>query len=181
MIFKGAVSDFSGAASLLVSVPALVPPNVYLQLVNSVVWHVVNTRHKPACVSQFPSTFTPCSKSAHPYQNKGFVSQPFSHTCAHLRLQPLCFDTLHKNTRGEGVPPEATVSSRIGRGNAPTPKRAERFLAARTPLEMTATSKGEKNPGTGLKTGHYRPKREASASGRDGIFEAVGELLVLFA
>jgi hypothetical protein len=51
-----------------------------------------------------------CTDSAHPYQNKGFANQNreflsplFSHTCAYSRLQPLCFDMLHKNTRGEGV------------------------------------------------------------------------------
>src|SRR5208283_2266332 len=60
---------------------------------------------------------------AHPYQNKGFAKQNgkflsplFSHRCAQLRLQTLCFDMLHKNTRGWEVTPVATVCSRIGIG-----------------------------------------------------------------
>jgi len=56
--------------------------------------------------------------------NKGFTNQStlflsplFSHACAHLRPQPLCFDMLHKNTQGEGLlhrqhfPPESELST----------------------------------------------------------------------
>ncbi len=110
---------------------------------------VVNTRHKPARTPQIPSTFTLCTNSSHPYQNKGFLTQniaflspSFSHRCAHWRPQTLCFDTLHKNTRGEGVTPPSTIPSRIGRGRGPRREEAERFLASRTPLEMTARRKG---------------------------------------
>ena len=108
----------------------------------------MNTRHRPAPVAQSPIVLTLCPKSAHAYQNKElanqnceFLSPLFSHCCALLRLQPLCFDTLHKNTRGWEVPPAATVPSRIGRED-------------------------KKDPRTGLKTGHYRAKAPASEGGR---------------
>src|SRR5208337_1053049 len=41
--------------------------------------------------------------------NKDFITNVFSHTCAHLRPQPLSFHILHKNTRGGGA---VTSSSR---------------------------------------------------------------------
>ena len=72
------------------------------------------TSDQEARQHQNRSTFTLCTNSAHPYQNKGFVSNLFSHACAHLRLYPLCFDMLHKNTRGWVVTSVATVPSRIG-------------------------------------------------------------------
>jgi len=81
----------------------------------------VNTWHKPAHTPQLPRTFTLCGNSAHRYQNKGFINQNseilsplFSHTSAHLRLQPRCFDTLHKNTRGQKGTLSPTIPSRIG-------------------------------------------------------------------
>src|SRR5271157_1343190 len=92
---------------------------------------VVNTRYKPARTPQIPSTFTLCTSSSHPYQNKGlanqnrqFLSPLFSHCCAHSLPQPLCFDMLHKNTRGEGVTPPPTTPSRIGMVGAPIPASA---------------------------------------------------------
>ena len=113
----------------------------------------MNTWHKPARAphtesyqrpaasdqearkKQDSSTRTLCTDSAHRYQNKGFAKQNsqflsplFSHTCAHSRLQPLCFDMLHKNTLGEGVPPVTTVCSRNGMGGGANPERAERSL-----------------------------------------------------
>jgi hypothetical protein len=51
---------------------------------------------------------------------------------------------LHKNTRGEEVPPVVTVPSRIGEGRGSRHEEAERFLASRTPLGMTATSRGKR-------------------------------------
>ena len=106
----------------------------------------MNTWHKAARNPQFPSTFTLCTNSAHPYQNKGFINQNdellsplFSHTSAHLLPYPLCFDMLHKNTRGWVVTSVATVPSRIG---------------------MTEKH-GRRNPRTGLKTGHYIRRRTA--------------------
>jgi hypothetical protein len=136
----------------------------------------VNTWHNPACAPQNPSTLARCTNSAHPYQNKGFANQNsefltslFSHTCAHSRLQPLCFDILHKNTQGERVPPVTTVPSQIGIG-APALKRAERFLSRLCGIGMTEGEgamvadgaggitegrKGKRNPRTGLKAGHY--------------------------
>jgi len=157
----------------------------------------VNTWHKPARSPQIPSTTTLCTKSAHPYQNKWFIKQKsaflsplFSHSCAHLRLQPLCFDMLHKNTKGEGVTPSPTFPSRIGMGggasdrkeegvwgvfafwgacmsdmNVRPPKEAEGSLAS-LPSQlgaggMTARRIGKRNPRTGLKTGHYIRKRAA--------------------
>src|SRR5208337_3878780 len=75
---------------------------------------VVNIRYKPARAPQILSSLTRCTNSAHPYQNKGFITSLFSHVCAHLRLQALCFKTLHKNTRGDGVTLSPTVPSRIG-------------------------------------------------------------------
>src|SRR5208337_1286345 len=89
---------------------------------------------------------THCTNSAHPYQNKGFINQNneflsplFSHTCAHLRPQPLCFDMLHKNTRGEGGTLSLTVPSRFRRGSGWRHEEAEGSLAL---LGMTARRKG---------------------------------------
>jgi hypothetical protein len=107
----------------------------------------VNTRHiesyqssstsdQEASKKQRPSTLTLCTNSAHRYQNKDFINHLFSHTCAHLRPYPLCFDTLHKNTRGEGMTPTPTVPSRIGIGGGWGQGEAERFLASRIPLGM---------------------------------------------
>ena len=109
---------------------------------------VVNTRHKPARAPQLPSTCTPCANSAHRYQNKGFVNQNseflsplFSHSCAHLRPQTLCFDMLHKNRRGEGVTPVAIVRSRIGMGRGSRHKRAEGSLSRLCGIGMTEGGK----------------------------------------
>ena len=95
----------------------------------------MNTRHKPARAPQIPSILTLCTNSAHPYQNKGFPDQNsafltplFSHTSAHLRLQPLCFDTLHKNTRGEEGTQSPTIPSRIGMGGGARYKEAAESL-----------------------------------------------------
>ena len=123
-------------------VSAPIPRNIYLQLVNSVVPHVVNSRHKPPCGPLLPSTRTLCPNSSHRYKNKGFafhigqfLSPLFSHSCAHLRLQPLCFDMLHKNTQGEEVPPSPTLPSRIGTRGAPRHVSAQSSLA---PLSLLA-------------------------------------------
>ena len=102
----------------------------------------MNTWHQPARAAQLPSTLTLCTNSAHPYQNKRFISPLFSHRCAHLRPQALCFDMLHKNTRGEGWLPCQQFLPESGGGKAPNPKREERFLAARTPLGMTKREEG---------------------------------------
>jgi len=109
----------------------------------------VNTRHKPARGPQTLSTLTLCTNSAHRYQNKGFINQNsgflsplFSHTSARSRLQPLCFDMLHKNTRGWVVTSVATFPSRVG---------------------MTEKH-GRRNPRTGPAqrgTGHYIGRRTA--------------------
>jgi len=105
----------------------------------------VNARHKPARCPQVPSTFTLRTNSAHPYQNKGFANQNsafltslFSHTCAHSRLQPLCFDMLHKNTRGEWVLPCQHFPPELGWGGRDN--RAERSLhsAARRSITLRA-------------------------------------------
>jgi len=118
---------------------------------------VVNSRHTPARAphmesyqrpatsdqearkTQTSSTRTLCTHSAHPYQNKGFANQNneflsplFSHTCAHLRLQTLCFETLHKNTRGEGVTPVTTVPSRNGIGGG----ARDRWEGSSRPVEI---------------------------------------------
>ena len=77
---------------------------------------VVDIRHHPARAPRFPGTFTLCLNSAHPCQNKDFITNVFSHTCALLRRQPLSFYTLHKNTRG-GISP--CFSKR--RGDMPAP------------------------------------------------------------
>ncbi len=103
----------------------------------------MNTQHKAARATRIPSRVTLCINTAHPYQNTGFARQKrqflsplFSHACAHLRLQPLCFDTLHKNTRGEGG---------YSGGNS-----SGEWLVA-----------SQRNPRTDLKVGHYIRKREA--------------------
>src|SRR5208337_2700335 len=62
-----------------------------------------------------------------------------NHSRALLRLYPLCFDMLHKNTRGEGVTPVATVPSRFGRGRSFSMRQEERSLRS---LGMTARRKG---------------------------------------
>ena len=85
----------------------------------------MNTRHKLARTPQNSSTLALCTNSTHQYKNKGFINRNneflsplFSHYCALSRPQPLFFDTLHKNTWGEGVTPVAIGPSRIGRGKA---------------------------------------------------------------
>ena len=117
------------------------------------------TSDQEARKEQSPGTLSLCTNSSHPYQNKGFADQNseflsplFSHRCAHLSLQTFCFDTLHKNTRGEGwlwsesyqrpaisdqEAREKQFVPESGGGKVPNPKREERFLAARTPLGMT--------------------------------------------
>ena len=137
---------------------------------------VVNTRHKPARAPQIPTTLILCTSSAHRYQNKGvtnrksqFLSPLFSHACAHLRLYPLCFDMLHKNTRGGVVAPSPTVRSRIGSSGGANPKREERFLAAQTSLGMTG-SEGGRNPRTGLKTGRYINRERSGPPQKDGPY-----------
>ena len=102
----------------------------------------MNIRRKPARTTEkriwggflFSGSFTPGLKPwppkeeesppAHRYQNKHFITPLFSHACAHVYLQALCFDTLHKNTRGEGMSPSSTVRSRIGREDKRDPKAA---------------------------------------------------------
>jgi hypothetical protein len=104
----------------------------------------MNTRYKPARAPQIPSTVTLRTNSAHRYQNKGFANQNsqfltplFSHTCALSRLQPLCFDMLHKNTQGEGVTPSPTVPSRIGTRNMARHEEAEGSLSRPCGIGMT--------------------------------------------
>ncbi len=76
----------------------------------------MNTRRQPARVPQSAGKFTLCINSAHRYQNKDFITNVFSHTCALLRPHPLYFHMLHKNTRG-GIFP--CFSKR--RGDKPAP------------------------------------------------------------
>jgi hypothetical protein len=78
---------------------------------------VVNIRHKHACVSQIPTIPALAITLLHRYQNKHVITPLFSHTCAHLRLYPLCFDMLQKNTRGGVAAPLPTVPSRFGMGS----------------------------------------------------------------
>jgi len=51
---------------------------------------------------------------------------------------------LHKDSRGEGVPPVATVRSRIGRRKEARHEEAGRGIPAL--LGMAATSKGKRDP-----------------------------------
>ena len=95
----------------------------------------MNIWHKPARAPQIPGTLTLCTNSTHPYQNKDFADQNseflsalFSNTCAHSRLQPLCFDMLHKNTRGEEGTQSPTIPSRIGMGGGAKYKEAAESL-----------------------------------------------------
>src|SRR5208283_5013612 len=89
----------------------------------------VSTRHTPAHDPQNPSTLSLCINSPHPSQNKGIVSNLFSHTCAHLHPQTLCFDILHKNIRGGVVATLTTVPSRIGPGRGESHKIEVGFIA----------------------------------------------------
>ena len=115
----------------------------------------MNTRHKPIRAPWLPRTRTLHTDSVHPYQNKQFknknrefLSPWFSHTCAHSRPYPVCFDTLHKKTQGEGVTPVPTFPSRIGMGNASIPpQEKEGFLTSRTPFGMTSVVGEERAEG----------------------------------
>ena len=75
----------------------------------------MNTRHEPARVPETPVLPGPSLTLPHRYQSKDFITSLLSHTSAPLRLYPLCFDTLHKNTGGGVVAPETTAPSRFGR------------------------------------------------------------------
>jgi hypothetical protein len=95
----------------------------------------VNTRHKPARASQISTIPALPITQLHRYQNKHLITPLFSHRCAHLRLYPLCFDTLHKNTWGAVVAQPPTFLSRFGTKSGPSQKEAEGSLAL---LGMTA-------------------------------------------
>ena len=131
-------------------------------MVNSVLSCVVNTRHTPARTPRFHRAFDPRIDLTHRYQNKGFINYLFSHTCALLRPYPLCFDMLHKNTRGEGDTSWPTVPSPIGTHGRSGREQAEAFLAL---LGMTTRSAARPAAPSGAHTTRLRrwPLQEQGA------------------
>ncbi len=129
---------------------------------------VVNTRYTPARTPPFHRAFDPRIDLTHRYQKKGFISYLFSHTCALLRPQPLCFDTLHKNTRGEGDTTSPTVPSPIGTHAGLRHEEAEGFLAL---LGMTTrrapTSEGGHYKGTERPAPSYGGQKATPTKARE--------------